>query len=269
MMAAVLLSSANAEPGKYLFILSGQSNMQGMDQKLSFEPRVIEEYGRNNVLIVKEAIGGRPIRMWVHDWAAAPDWKVDPDIPNTKPPLKEENGILYDSMMQKITDATKGIAPKAIAFCWIQGERDARERHSAVYEKSLKKLFAQLKADFPDTPIVFVIGKLSDFGKDNKQAFYPEWEEVCRAQEKVALDTPHCTIFSTDDLNTGDSPPNWKTKKISQRVDDLHMSAEGYKIMGERFAEESIQLLNTILSSGNDKTAPEKITPAFINRSSE
>jgi len=257
MMAAGLLSAANAEPGKYLFILSGQSNMQGMDQKLSFEPRVIEEYGKDNILIVKEAIGGRPIRMWVHDWAPAPEWKVDPDIPNTKAPLKEENGVMYNSMMEKIADATAGKKPQAIAFCWIQGERDARERHSAVYEKSLKKLFQQLENDFPDTPIVFVIGKLSDFGKDNKQAFYPEWEEVCRAQEKVALDTPRCTIFSTDDLNTGDSPPHWKTKKISQRVDDLHMSAEGYRIMGERFAEESIQLLNKISSPENDGTAPE------------
>jgi len=257
MMAAGLLSAANAEPGKYLFILSGQSNMQGMDQKLSFEPRVIEEYGKDNILIVKEAIGGRPIRMWVHDWAPAPEWKVDPDIPNTKPPLKEENGVMYNSMMEKIADATAGKKPQAIAFCWIQGERDARERHSAVYEKSLKKLFQQLENDFPDTPIVFVIGKLSDFGKDNKQAFYPEWEEVCRAQEKVALDTPRCTIFSTDDLNTGDSPPHWKTKKISQRVDDLHMSAEGYKIMGTRFAEESIKLLNarSALECGDDVSA--------------
>ena len=239
-----VIADENVE--KYLFILSGQSNMQGMDEKLTFAPRVHKEYGRENALIVKKAIGGRPIRMWVHDWEAAPDWKIDPDIPNTKPPLKEENGILYDSMMEKIVAATKGEKPKAIAFCWMQGERDARERHSAVYEKSLKKLFAQLKADFPSTPIVFVIGKLSDYGKDNKQPFYPEWEDVCRAQENVARDLPNCAIFSTDDLNTGDSPPHWKTKQISQRVDDLHMSAEGYKTLGTRFAEESIKLLSEI-----------------------
>jgi hypothetical protein len=243
LLALTVTAFAENNSGKYLFILSGQSNMQGMNQKLSFEPRVIEEYGKDNVLIVKEAIGGRPIRMWVPDWAPAPDWGVDPNIPNIKPPLKEENGVMYKSMMEKIEIATQGTQPKAIAFCWMQGERDARERHSAVYEQSLKKLFAQLKADFPGTPIVFVIGKLSDFGKDNKQAFYPEWEEICRAQENVARDTPYCTIFSTDDLNTGDSPPHWKTKKITQRIDDLHMSAEGYKIMGTRFAEESIRLL--------------------------
>lgn len=233
--------------GKYLFILSGQSNMQGMNQKLTFEPRVFEEFGEENVLIVKEAIGGRPIRMWIHDWAPADDWKVDPNIPGTKPPTKEENGVMYQSMMQKIAAETKGAKPKAIAFCWMQGERDARERHSAVYESSLKQLFSQLKEDFPGIPMVFVIGKLSDFGKDNKQEFYPEWEEVCRAQEKVAGDTPNCTIVRTDDLNTGASPPHWKTKTVTQRVDDLHMSADGYKILGSRFAEESIKLLQKVV----------------------
>ena len=236
----------SASEGKYLFILSGQSNMQGMNQKLSFEPRLQQEFSAENVLIVKEAIGGRPIRMWVHDWTPAKDWKIDPNIPNTKTPLPEENGILYKSMMQKVKAATKGVKPKAVAFCWMQGERDSRERHSAVYEKSLKQLFAQLKADFPDTPMVFVIGKLSDFGKDNKQPFYPEWEEVSAAQEKVARDTANCKLIISDDLNTGDSPPNWKTGKVSQRIDDLHMSAEGYKILGTRFAEASIDLLNKI-----------------------
>ncbi len=233
--------------GKYLFILAGQSNMQGMNQRLTFEPRVFEQFGAENVLIVKEAIGGRPIRMWLHDWAPAPDWQVDPDIPGTKPPTKEENGVMYRSMMQKIAAETEGTKPKAIAFCWMQGERDARERHSAVYESSLKQLFSQVKADFPGIPMVFVIGKLSDFGKDNKQKYYPEWEEICRAQERVAADTPNCTTFTTDDLNTGASPPHWKTKAVSQRVDDLHMSAQGYRILGSRFAEESIKLLRGVV----------------------
>ena len=74
-----------------------------------------------------------------------------------------------------------------------------------------------------------------------------EWEEVCWAQEKVAGDTPNCTIVRTDDLNTGASPPHWKTKTVTQRVDDLHMSADGYKILGSRFAEESIKLLQKVV----------------------
>jgi hypothetical protein len=243
-LAFLFAIPCQSEVGKYLFILSGQSNMQGMNQRLTFVPRVEEEYGKENVLIVKEAIGGRPIRMWVHDWEPAPGWKVDPHIPGTKPPKKEENGILYKSMMEKVRRATRGADPKAVAFCWMQGERDSRERHSAVYEQSLKKLFAQLKEDFKGIPVVFVIGKLSDFGKGNKHSFYPEWDEVCRAQEKVAKDTPDCKLINTDDLNTGPSKPHWRTGKIRRYVNDLHMSAEGYKILGRRFAEAAIELLN-------------------------
>jgi CubicO group peptidase (beta-lactamase class C family) len=253
-----LAAAASAEAGgKMLFILSGQSNMQGMNERLTFVPRVQEEYGENKVLIVKEAVGGRPIRMWVHDWAPAPGWSVDPDIPNTEPPSPEENGVMYDSMMEKIVKATRGEKPEAIAFCWMQGERDARERHSAVYEKSLRKLFRQLEDDFPETPIVFVIGRLSDFGQGNSEPFYPEWDEVRAAQEHVADSMPNCALIDTDDLNTGDSPPHWETKEISRRVDDLHMSAEGYRIMGTRFAEESIKLLEQIEPAENDGTAPE------------
>lgn len=241
--SASLTAHSAAGEGKILFILSGQSNMQGLDEQLTFVPRVEEQYGKENVLIVKEAVGGRPIRMWVHDWAAAPGWKIDPDIPNTPPPKPEENGVMYDSMIQKIEAAAQGTKPKAVAFCWMQGERDARERHSAVYEQSLRKLFQQLENDFPDIPKVFVIGRLSDFGKGNQVAFYPEWDEVRLAQENIAASMPNCTLIDTDDLNTGDSPPHWKTGEITQRVDDLHMSYEGYKTLGTRFAEASIQLL--------------------------
>ena len=66
----------------------------------------------------------------------------------------------------------------------MQGERDSRERHSAVYERSLKALFAQLKSDFPEIPIVFVIGKLSDFGKDNKQTFTPNGKKSLLLKKK-------------------------------------------------------------------------------------
>ncbi len=237
---------AQKKPGKILFLLSGQSNMQGLKHEQTFQPRVYEAYGKDNVAIVKEAIGGRPIRMWVHDWKAAEDWTIDPNIPNTKAPLAEENGKLYHSMMAKVEDTLNGEKPRAVAFCWMQGERDSRERHSAVYERSLKTLFQQLRSDFDGVPIVFVIGKISDFGKDNQEPFYPEWEEIRAAQEQVAKDTDHCAIILTDDLNTGDSPPHWKTGEIRQYVDDLHMTAEGYRILGTRFAEEAIKLLGEV-----------------------
>jgi len=44
--------------GKHLFILSGQSNMRGLDTDLSFTPTVQEAFGKVNVIVVKDAKGG-------------------------------------------------------------------------------------------------------------------------------------------------------------------------------------------------------------------
>ena len=70
-----------------------------MNEKITFIPRIQKEYGADNILVVKEALGGHPIRMWVHDWKPQNGWKVDPDIPRTHPPKKKE--ILYKSMIGK------------------------------------------------------------------------------------------------------------------------------------------------------------------------
>ncbi len=65
-LAAVLsVSSANAVAGgKHLFILSGQSNMQLMDEEKSFVPAVKAAFGSAEVIVVKLAKKARSIRYW-------------------------------------------------------------------------------------------------------------------------------------------------------------------------------------------------------------
>ena len=58
MLMIMVSSCENAEKsGKHLFILSGQSNMQGLRPDESFTPAVESEFGEENVIIVfvKEA----------------------------------------------------------------------------------------------------------------------------------------------------------------------------------------------------------------------
>ena len=63
-LLAVSMVSA-AEGGKLrLFILSGQTNMAGLNPNVSFTPAVVEAFGRENVIVVKDAQGGQPIRRW-------------------------------------------------------------------------------------------------------------------------------------------------------------------------------------------------------------
>ena len=67
MMVATLTAAQCASgegQGKHLFILSGQSNMAGLNPNESFTPTVQKAFGKENVIVVKDALGGRPIRCW-------------------------------------------------------------------------------------------------------------------------------------------------------------------------------------------------------------
>ena len=114
--AVTLFSAEIADPeGKHLFILSGQSNMAGLDPKLSFTPTVVKAFGSEHTLVVKDAVGGQPIRRWYKAWKPA----------TGSPP--DKTGDLYDRLMKKVREAMKGNSISSITFVWMQGERDARE----------------------------------------------------------------------------------------------------------------------------------------------
>ena len=117
----------------------------------------------------------------------------------------------------------------------MQGERDAKMEWGPVYEASLKGLHEQLSNDLGRDDVNFVIGRLSDFDMDNKR--YPHWTMVRDIQAKVSESSPRFAWVNTDDLNDG---LNRKDKPIKN---DLHYSAEGYKTLGKRFAENSLKLI--------------------------
>ncbi len=203
------------EQGKHLFILSGQSNMVGLNPKQSFMPRIQEMFGEESVIVVKDAKGGQPIRKWYKKWESA----------QGKRP--EQTGQLYDRLMKKVVPAISDKKIKTVTFIWMQGERDANEGHGKVYASSLAGLLGQLKNDLGRENLNVVIGRLSDFDMDNSN--YPHWTMVRRAQMKVAENTPNCAWVNTDDLNG--------------RKDKLHYITEGYKKLGKRFADTAIQLI--------------------------
>lgn len=206
---------------KHLFILSGQSNMAHLDPAISFTPTVASAFGKDNIIVVKSAQSGQPIRRWYKSWKPAQG-----DEPKA-------TGDLYDRLMKQVNASIKDVAPETVTFVWMQGERDAKEKHGAVYADSLKGLIAQLKADLVREDINVVIGRLSDF----QNRSYPHWTLIRDAQEAVSSDDTRIVWVNTDDLNDG---TNKKGKTISN---DLHYSVEGYKMLGKRFAEEAIKLI--------------------------
>jgi hypothetical protein len=217
--------SAYSQTPKHLFILSGQSNMVGLKPEESFLPEMEAALGKGNVLVVKDAMGAQPIRRWYRDWKP-----LQGDAPAAQPDL-------YDSLMKKLNAAISGQRFETVSFIWMQGERDAREKLGNVYERSLLGLYHQLSNDLKRSDINFIIGRLSDFDMTN--AKYPDWTMIREIQVKVGESNPRFAWVNTDDLNDGyDS-----SGKAIQN--DLHMSASGYVIMGKRFAEKAIQLINS------------------------
>jgi len=195
----------------HLFILSGQSNMGGLKPEVSFTPAVTQALAPDEVLVVKDALGGQPIRRWYKKWKPAQG-----DEPKA-------TGDLYDRLMAKVKKALAGKTPDTITFIWMQGERDAREKHGTVYAAALAGLVEQLRDDLGRKDVNFVIGRLSDYGKD------ASWNQVREAQVKVAEADPRGAWVDTDDLN---GPKN-----------ALHYTKEGYAELGKRFAAKALELI--------------------------
>lgn len=213
--------SAIAGEGKHLFILSGQSNMQGHRPEEAFTPAVEKKFGKEKVIVVQDAQGGQPIQRWYKDWKS----------PEGEKP--KSTGDLYERLMAKVQPAIEGETIATVTFFWMQGEKDARMAWGDVYEESLRGLHRQLSDDLGRDDVHFVIGRLSDYaGKE-----YPDWAKIREIQVKVADSDPTFAWVDTDDLNDG---KNRKGKEISN---DLHYSEEGYATFGKRMAEAAIGLI--------------------------
>ena len=222
-ICCALVSSLRSEEGVHLFVLSGQSNMAGHRPEEAFTPAIEKALGKENVIIIQDAMGGQPIYRWYKNW----------EPPQGEVP--EKRGDLYERLMSKVKPAIEGKKLASATFFWMQGERDAKMAWGDVYEEALLGLYSQFSEDVGVEDVRFVNGRLSDFDMANQR--YPHWTKIREIQVKVAEDNPLFDWVNTDDLNDG---KNRKGKPISN---DLHYSGEGYITLGERFAEKSLALL--------------------------
>ena len=220
---AMAIGALAQEDGKHLFILSGQSNMAGLKPEESFTPAVEAKFGKDNVIVVKSAVGGQPIRRWDKSWK----------VTGSQNP--KQIGDLYAKLIKAVKQKTEGEKLASVTYLWMQGEKDAREQLGDLYTDSFKRMLAQVKADLAIEKLNFVIGRLSDFDLTN--AKYPHWTKLREIQVALAEADENAAWVDTDDLNDG---LNRRGKEIKN---DLHYSSEGYKVFGERLAEKAIALI--------------------------
>ena len=236
-----LFASSRAESDSiHLFILSGQSNMDRLNYKESFLPAVEAKYSAENVIVVKDAHGGQPLRRWYFDWEPAEGVPVIDNHANSGwySRLKEKRGIepvyskdgaelipqgiFYEILMEKVFMALGDIKPITITFIWMQGESDAA-KHYAVYKESLLGLVQQLRDDLNFKNINVVIGRISDSKLENHG-----WVEIRRIQQELGESGSRWGWVSTDDLNG--------------EANGTHFTDSGYVELGLRFAEKAFEL---------------------------
>lgn len=212
-------------PGKHLFILSGQSNMAGLNPELSFTPTVVEAFGESEVIVVKDAHGGQSIRSWAKSNHENP--------PPTRGRVPKVRGNLYPSLISKVHTAIESQPIQTVTFVWMQGESDL---NNTAYDAYLDELYKQLQIDLEFSNINFVIGRISDAGLDNPKRLEGR-KNIRRVQASYAEAHPRGAWVNTDDLND--------RKQDNKIVDDLHYTAEGYRTLGRRFAEAAIRIIES------------------------
>jgi hypothetical protein len=163
----------------------------------------------SNVVIIKDAEGGQPIRRWFRQWRSARG--------------ESGRGDLYERLWAKVDAVLRKTRPATITFVWAQGETDARPGFAGQYEASLRGLLRQLKTDLRRDDVNVVIARLNTF-----KAGDPSWDAVRRAQVQVAQDEPYTAWVDTDDL---------------PQSSQAHYSDAGYRALGERLAAASLQLI--------------------------
>ena len=223
---AVVVLTVRAESvtaANHLFILSGQSNMTGAVRD-AFAQRVQQHFGKEHAVVVMRMKSGRGIRFWVADYA-------QPQGRDLSTKKMNSNGQEYEPLIQAAMDAAKKATFDTVGFVWMQGESDANNRLSDVYEQSFVKLTDQLKNDLKRNDLYYVIGRINDYARDRPDNEH--WRHVREAQVRLGKVAGNAWI-NTDDLNGGDA---------QQPQGDIHFPKEGAEMLGQRFAEKVIELI--------------------------
>jgi hypothetical protein len=235
-------SSVSAElPRDRVFVLAGQSNMQGrgatedLPEHLKTQPENVRFYthGRestigkyhyfgpevnfahlisntfpnDNVIIIKSAASGSSITQW---------------LPGTE---------LYAGLIRQVKFVVDPAEADIQAIVWMQGETDAKDETLAkAYKDNLKAVIDGLRKDLHANNTMFLVGRITQ--PDHN---FSMEKTVRNAQNEVDKDNPNTIIVPTDG--------------IGKLYDNVHFNSEGLVELGRRFALAFVNRRKEILTN--------------------
>jgi len=215
----------------HLFVLSGQSNMKGMDPETGFMPEAEKLFKDEEVVYIKVAKSGQPICRWLEEWVAIAKEKGF-DEKHIKRIHKDGKVEFYQPILDQYKEMLKKHQKIAsVTFCWMQGERDASGGAQAAYKDALKLLITKLRRDLERPDMNIVIGRLSDAGQKKES-----WRAMRKIQMEIVNEDPSGAWVDCDDLND-----KMKDGKMQNAVH--YNRPEGYIILGQRFARQGYALI--------------------------
>ena len=199
---------------------------QSANIALSFAKEYIKE-GRlqagRKLLIVRAAVGGTG--FFKHEWS--------------------EDGILFRRMRDMVEKAlSMHQENRVVALCWHQGESDAFERPDMenaterrnAYEAYFEKFILETRKICNNDTLPVMTG---GFTQEWSKHFKPQCEAVIAATVAVCKRLGHARFHATEGLLSN----NEKTSN----GDDIHFCRESLHILGERYYQSFVSILEESL----------------------
>jgi len=173
-------------------------------------------YPNQQFQIIKYAVGGSSLL----------DWAPEYDTVKAKITGNSRFGHMYQDLLKIVDSLVIPSQSEIVGILWMQGERDARIPEAGKdYYLNFSELIQSLRKDLNHPSLPILIGEVNPPADK-----YAALETVRQAQIDISYRDDHCYLIETDDL--------------LKLADNLHYSSQGQMVLGERFAETIITVLD-------------------------
>ena len=137
---------------------------------------------------------------------------------------------------------------KVAGILWYQGESDANPADAAIYKQRMTDLVQAFRKDFGQPDLPFFLVQLGGFVTPADRNMIDGWNSVRESQRTLALTLPALSVVSAIDCG----------------LDDLiHIDTDGLKTLGKRLAAAALGRMPPALESVSYEAARHQIRVTF------